>query len=74
MKTDNIITIPVQALRLQTSTGFEKRYFYYLRIYKSKKAYEETEKEYEKWYGKRRYSSYKSFREVVSRRHRKSKK
>ena len=66
--------IPVQALKLQTSTGFEQRYFDYLRIHDSQSAYEETEKEYEKWYKRRRYSSYKSFREVVNRRHRKSRK
>ena len=74
MKDENINTIPVQALKLLTTTGFEQKYFDFLRIYDNKKAYEETEKEYEKWYKKRRYSSYKSFREVVNRKHRKSKK
>lgn len=67
--------IPVQALKLQTSTGFEQSYFDHLQTCADcYAAYEATEKEYKKWYGRRRYSSYRSFKEVCNRRHRAGKK
>tara|TARA_B110000495_G_C22441725_1_gene277011 strand:- start:41 stop:484 length:444 start_codon:yes stop_codon:yes gene_type:complete len=45
--------------------GFERRYIYNVKIMKTyKKAYEKTEEEYQNNFGKRRYSSYDSFRQV----------
>ena len=45
--------------------GFERRYLYNVKNYKTyKEAYDKTEEEYQTNFGKRRYSSYDSFRKV----------
>lgn len=45
--------------------GFERRYLHNVKIFKTyKEAYERTEEEYQNNFGKRRYSSYDSFRQV----------
>ena len=49
--------------------GFEARFVYNVKIHATYlKAYQVTEKEYESNFGKRRYASYDSFRQVRSRR------
>ena len=48
--------------------GFEKRYLYNVKIFKTYiDAYNKTEEEYMSNFGKRRYSSYDSFRQVRKR-------
>ena len=48
--------------------GFERRYLYNVKICKTyKSAYEKTEEEYIQNFGRRRYSSYDSFRQVRKR-------
>jgi len=55
--------------------GFEDRFMYNVKIHKTyQKAYQVTEKEYESNFGKRRYASYDSFRQVRSRRIKKNRK
>tara|TARA_B110000014_G_scaffold162809_1_gene114832 strand:- start:324 stop:755 length:432 start_codon:yes stop_codon:yes gene_type:complete len=45
--------------------GFERRYLHNVKILKTyKEAYDKTEEEYQNNFGKRRYSSYDSFRQV----------
>jgi hypothetical protein len=45
--------------------GFERRYLHNVKIFKTyKQAYDKTEEEYQNNFGKRRYSSYDSFRQV----------
>tara|TARA_R110000823_G_scaffold121565_1_gene246644 strand:- start:1775 stop:1972 length:198 start_codon:yes stop_codon:yes gene_type:complete len=58
-----------EILILLSPSGFIERFHYYCRYEKTNiKAYEQVEKEFESYYGKRRYSSYDSFRVVMSRR------
>ena len=60
--------IPFEILSMLSFKGFMQRYYYYCKIEKTyKDAYEKTEKEYEKIFKKRRYSSYDSFRVVLNR-------
>jgi hypothetical protein len=45
--------------------GFERRYLHNVKIFNTyKQAYDRTEEEYQNNFGKRRYSSYDSFRQV----------
>ena len=45
--------------------GVERRYLHNVKIFKNyKEAYDRTEEEYQNNFGKRRYSSYDSFRQV----------
>lgn len=60
--------IPFEILALLSPKGFETRFHENCKIEKTyKRAYEKTENEYEKHFGKRRYSSYDSFRVVMQR-------
>tara|TARA_B110000003_G_C16532849_1_gene489625 strand:+ start:263 stop:682 length:420 start_codon:yes stop_codon:yes gene_type:complete len=55
------------------SQGFENRYLKNTKLFKTyKKAYEKTEFEYIQTFGKRRYSSYDSFRQIRSRKMKKN--
>lgn len=60
--------LPKEALQLSTAKGFVEAYFRNLpncETYEA--AYEETERVYEEYYGKRRYSGFDSFRKVRDR-------
>lgn len=60
--------IDLEILALLSPAGFEKRFHYYCKEAPSyEQAYEKTEKEYEQNFGKRRYSSYDSFRVTKNR-------
>ena len=60
--------IKYEILILLSPDGFRDRFHYYCRHEKTNiKAYEKVETEYETHYGKRKYSSYDSFRVVMSR-------
>jgi len=62
------MTIPLEILVLLSPRGFEERFHNHCKNQKTySAAYEETEKEYESYFGKRRYSSYDSFRVVMNR-------
>jgi len=62
------MTIPIEILALLSPAGFEKRFHKNCKKTKNyEEAYEETEKEYEENFGKRRYSSYDSFRVTKNR-------
>ncbi len=64
--------LPVEAINIQTSLGFEQKYFENLKLCDSNvEAYELTEQLYEYYYGRRKYSNFASFREVINRRMRK---
>lgn len=53
----------IEILALLSPSGFEKRFYKNCKSSKSySEAYEKTEQEYESNFGKRRYSSYDSFR------------
>ena len=57
------MSIDIEILALLSPAGFEKRFHKYCKSSKTyETAYEKTEIEYEKHFGKRRYSSYDSFR------------
>lgn len=57
------MSIDIEILALLSPAGFEKRFHKYCQDTKTyERAYEKTEKEYEEHFGKRRYSSYDSFR------------
>tara|TARA_R100001163_G_C5068278_1_gene208285 strand:+ start:333 stop:554 length:222 start_codon:yes stop_codon:yes gene_type:complete len=63
--------IPIEILALLSPAGFEKRFHQNCKIAKSyEKAYELTENEYEESFGKRKYSSYDSFRVTKNRKNR----
>lgn len=62
------MTLPLEILALLSPAGFEKRFHTHCKETKNyEQAYEKTEKEYEKNFGKRRYSSYDSFRVTKNR-------
>ncbi len=62
------MTIPLEILVLLSPRGFEERFHSHCKTQKTYiKAYEETEKEYQDHFGKRRYASYDSFRVVMNR-------
>tara|TARA_R110002051_G_scaffold103198_1_gene174961 strand:- start:23759 stop:23983 length:225 start_codon:yes stop_codon:yes gene_type:complete len=62
------IKIPFEILCLLSPNGFEDRFHSNCKNHKTySKAYEETENEFEKYFGQRRYSSYDSFRVVMQR-------
>ena len=66
------MTIPTEILALLSPAGFEKRFHKHCKDHKNyEQAYEQTEKEYEQNFGKRRYSSYDSFRVTKNRKNRK---
>ena len=66
------MTIPFEILVLLRPDGFEERFHHFCRKEKTYvKAYEEAEKEYESYFRRRRYSSYDSFRTVMSRKYKK---
>tara|TARA_R110002153_G_scaffold70085_2_gene184589 strand:+ start:412 stop:624 length:213 start_codon:yes stop_codon:yes gene_type:complete len=55
--------LSIEILSLLSPAGFEKRFYKNCQTTKSnEQAYEKTEKEYEKYFLKRRYASYDSFR------------
>tara|TARA_R110001583_G_scaffold8915_2_gene42106 strand:- start:641 stop:847 length:207 start_codon:yes stop_codon:yes gene_type:complete len=61
----------IEILALLSPAGFEKRFHKYCKISRTyEDAYELTEDEYEKNFGKRRYSSYDSFRVTKNRKNR----
>ena len=61
--------IKPEILALLSPSGFEKRFHKNTQISKTyKDAYELTEQEYESNFGKRKYSSYDSFRVTKNRR------
>ena len=65
------MTIPIEILALLSPAGFEKRFHKHCKNSKNyEHAYELTEKEYEQNFGKRRYSSYDSFRVTKNRKNR----
>ena len=60
--------IQLEILALLSPSGFEKRFHKHCKETKTySEAYELTEKEYQKNFGKRRYSSYDSFRVTKNR-------
>jgi len=60
--------IPFEILALLSPKGFEERFHNYCKKEKTYKiAYEKTENDFEKYFGKRRYTSYDSFRVVMQR-------
>lgn len=65
--------LPPLAIKISTSAGFEQRYFEHLKYAETHAdAYESTEAEYQQYFGRRRYSCFKSFREVINNRRRKN--
>jgi len=65
------MTIPIEILALLSPSGFEKRFYKNCKTAKNyETAYEITETEYETNFGKRRYSSYDSFRVTKNRKYR----
>ena len=63
--------IEIEILALLSSKGFETRFHKNCKTSKTyEDAYELTEEEYEKHFGKRRYSSYDSFRVTKNRKNR----
>jgi len=69
------IIIPMEILCLLSPRGFEDRFHFHCRNEKTyTRAYEKTETEYENHFGKRRYSSYDSFRVVMQRKMKQSSK
>lgn len=64
--------ISIQILALLSPRGFEERFHKLCKLHKTYvRAYEETEREYESHFGKRRYASYDSFRVVMNRKNKK---
>ena len=62
------MTIKIEILVLLSPSGFQERFHTNCKNAKTYvQAYEETEREYEGYFGKRRYSSYDSFRTVMNR-------
>jgi hypothetical protein len=60
--------IKFEILKLLSMKGFSEKFYDYSKKTKTyREAYEKTEKIYEKNFGKRRYSSYDSFRVVMNR-------
>jgi|MDSW01.2.fsa_nt_gb ribosomal protein S8 len=60
--------IPFEILSMLSYKGFIKKFYFYTKKEKTyKQAYERTEKEYKKYFNKRRYASYDSFRVVLHR-------
>lgn len=58
---------PKNILKLQTFQGFLEHYQKTLRFTRTyKQAYEETEDEHIKYFGKRKYSDYRSFKVMLS--------
>jgi len=67
--------IPFDILSMLSFKGFKKKFYFYTKKEKTyKQAYEKTEKEYEKYFKKRRYASYDSFRVVLHRKMKQSSK
>tara|TARA_R110002167_G_scaffold66768_2_gene188921 strand:+ start:337 stop:549 length:213 start_codon:yes stop_codon:yes gene_type:complete len=65
------MTIPIEILALLSPSGFERRFHKNCKLAKNyEDAYEQTETEYENNFGKRRYSSYDSFRVTKNRKNR----
>ena len=63
--------IKLEILALLSPAGFEKRFHKNCQVVKKyEDAYELTEQEYEEHFGKRRYSSYDSFRVTKNRKNR----
>lgn len=63
--------IELEILALLSPSGFEKRFHKHCQETKTyEDAYELTEEEYEKNFGKRRYASYDSFRVTKNRKNR----
>ena len=63
--------IELEILALLSPSGFEKRFHKHCQETKTyEDAYELTEEEYEKNFGRRRYSSYDSFRVTKNRKNR----
>ena len=66
-----MVKIELEILALLSPSGFEKRFHKYCKSSKTyEQAYEKVEKEYELNFGKRRYSSYDSFRGTKNRKNR----
>tara|TARA_R100000353_G_scaffold153096_1_gene111618 strand:- start:243 stop:461 length:219 start_codon:yes stop_codon:yes gene_type:complete len=66
-----MVKIEIEILALLSPSGFEKRFHKYCKSSKTyEQAYEKVEKEYELNFGKRRYSSYDSFRVTKNRKNR----
>ena len=66
-----MVKIVLEILALLSPSGFEKRFHKYCKSSKTyEQAYEKVEKEYELNFGKRRYSSYDSFRVTKNRKNR----
>lgn len=62
----------IEILALLSPSGFEKRFHKHCKTCKTyEDAYEETEKEYESHFERRRYASYDSFRVTRNRKRRK---
>ena len=62
------MALPLEILALLSPSGFERRFHKHCKETKNyEQAYEKTEKEYEASFGKRRYSSYDSFRVTKNR-------
>ena len=70
-KKKTMTKIQLEILALLSPSGFEKRFHKHCKATKTyEQAYEKTEKEYEETFGKRRYSSYDSFRVTKNRKNR----
>jgi len=66
-----MIKIELEILALLSPSGFENKFHKYCKSSKTyEQAYERVEKEYEQTFGKRRYSSYDSFRVTKNRKNR----
>ena len=63
--------IEIEILALLSASGFERKFHKNCKLSKTyEDAYELTEEEYEKHFGKRRYASYDSFRVTKNRKNR----
>lgn len=59
---------PKEVTDLLTIEGFMNKFYQYLQDKSNSEAYEDTEKEYEKYFRKRRFASYEVFK-VIKRRY-----
>ena len=56
-------------LKLLTPEGFDERFYSLCQLYRTNElAYEALERQYESYFGKRRYSNYESYRKTKNKR------
>ena len=72
-KVDAKLQLESHILELNTPEGFDRRYYEMCQLYPNNSlAYEAVERQYESYFGKRKYSNYESYRKTKNKRAKRS--